>query len=465
MENNLPDRTPALPIVEEMPVIERPPVAEQTPIVEQQIKPKKPAFSPFLTVLLIILAFFLGYYFNRRAPVASENTATDKDKITENPEVLVTASISPANQKVATEFLFTVDPNKDVYYDLQAWLLTLDGEKKKIDLPDFSTVFKYPNSSKVFFTKNPAPSQTDISGTVYIKDILNGETKEYELIKHPKPEVNESITINSLSNIAPDGSMLVYGVFFSEPCPPVTIEPGFEGGFGPCEPSPEPNLPNGDYIYDFATKTNTSIGELVIVSKWDLETKKLYFVSMEYQKKGLKVMDLVTKQISMVHPAETFGYGATPLLKSNFIVKIDGQTGDVPGQASSSVLGLYNLNTKETKVLDSGRWADIQPFASVSPEESKFLYIRSNLDSQNRAIYSLHYYDFKTGQIKRATPESKTSSYSIYGWWLDENTFVTSVNETGSNYDNGKNYLVKIDLVNEQLTKLTDGNAYRFNQN
>lgn len=431
----------------------------------EQIKPKKPVIFPFLTALLIILAFFLGYFFNKQAPVVSENITSDRAELAENPETSTATLIAPVTQKIETEFLFTVDPNKDVSHDLQAWLLTLNGDKKQIELPDFYSVFKYPNSSKVFFTKNPAPSQADVSGTIYIKDILNGETKEYELIKHPKPEVNESITINSLSNIAPDGSMLVYGVFFSEACPPMTIEPGFEGGFGPCEPSSEPNLPNGDYLYDFVTKTNISLGESVIVSKWDLENKKLYFISMEYQKNGLKVMDLMTKQISMVHPADTFGYGATPFLKSNFIVKIEGQTGDVPGQASSSVLGLYNLNTKETKVLDSGRWADIQPFASVSPEESKFLYMRSNLDGQNRAIDSLHYYDFKTGQIKRATPESKTSSYSIYGWWLDESTFVTSVNETGSTHDNGKSYLVKIDLVNEQLTKLTDGNVYRFNQN
>lgn len=461
MENNLSDRTPVLPVTEKN--LEKPLKTEYLEI--KQTKLKKSFFSSLLVVLLIVAAFFLGYFFNKQTLVTLENTNANQDQITENQEASATTSISPANQKVVTEFLFTTDPNKDVSHDFQAWLLSLDGEQKKLDLPDFSIAFKYPNSSKVFFLQNAPFPGTDFDGFISVKDLLSNETQKYELIKHPKPEVNESININSLNNIAPDGSMLVYNVFFSEPCPPVTFEPGFEGGFGPCEPSPEPNFPNGDYVYDFATQTNTSLGELAIVSKWDLENKKLYFVSMEYQKNGLKVMDLKTKQISTVNNAETFGYGASPLLKSNFIVKVEGQTGDVAGQTSSSILSLYNLTTKETKILDSGRWADIQPFISVSPDESKFLYVRSTLDSQHRAIYSLHYYDFKTGQIKRATPESTISSYSIHGWWLDENNFVTTVNETGSSYDNSKNFLVKIDVTNQQLTKLTDGNVYRFNQN
>lgn len=460
MENNLPDRTPVLPVTESF--SQKPLETEHLEI--KQVKSKKPVFLYLLIAVLIIAAFFLGYFFNRQTLVTLENTVADQDKLAENPEASATTSISPTNQKAATEFLFIKDPNKDVSYDLQAWTLSLDGNQKKLDLPEFSTVFKYPNSSKIFFLQNTASLETGFDAFISVKDLLSNETQKYELIKHPKPEVAESISINSLDNIAPDGSMIVYNVFFSEPCPPITIEPGFEGGFGPCEPSPEPNFPNGDYIYDFATQTNTSLGELVIVSKWDLENKKLYFVSMEYQENGLKVMDLKTKQISMVHRAQTFGYGASPLLKSNFIVKVEGQTGDISDQISSSILSLYNLDTKENKILDSGRWADIQPFISVSPDESKFLYIRSTLDSQHRAIYSLHYYDFKTGEIKRATPESTISSYSIHGWWLDENTFVTSVNETGSSYDNSKNFLVKIDIANQQLTKLTDGNVYRFHQ-
>jgi hypothetical protein len=466
MENNSPDREPVSfidkNVLEGKPIVE--PRAELITENNQEVKPKKSILFPILTVFLIIGTFFLGYFFNQTVPETSENKEVEQNKIAEQNNQSPTASVSTTKQEIKTEFLFTKDPNQDVSYDLQAWILPLDGEAQQIFLPDFSVAFKYPNNSKIFFLENKAPSSNDFDGFISVKDLTNNETKKYELIKHPKLEVNESISINNLNNIAPDGSMLVYGVFFSEPCPPITMEPGFEGGFGPCEPSPEPSLPNGDYIYDFVSKTNISFGESITVSKWDLENKKLYFIGTEYQKNGLKVMDLETKQISMVNKASTFGYGATPLLKSNFIVKIDGQTGNVSGQNSSSVLSLYNLDTKETKVLDSGRWAEIQPFVSVSPDEGKFIYIRSMLDSQGRAIYSLHSYDFKTGQIKRVTPESKTSSYSIHdNWWLDENIFITSVNETDSNYNNGKNYLVKIDLVSEQMTKLTDDGVYRFN--
>lgn len=455
MENNLPDRTPALPVTENF--LEKPLEAEHSEI--KQVKSKKPVFFSLLIVVLIIIAFLLGYFFDRQAPVVQENKAEMQDKETNNQEASSTTSISSTKKSAKTEFLLIKDPNPDASYDYQAWLMSLDGKEEQFALPDFSVAYKYPSSQQVFFV------ETKSEGLISVKDILSGEIKKFELIKHPKPEVDESVNINSLNNIAPDGSMLVYNVFFSEPCPPVSIEPGFEGGFGPCEPSPEPNFPNGDYIYDFATQTNTSLGELAVVSRWDLENKKLYFVSMEYQKNGLKVMDLKTKQISTVDNAKTFGYGASPLLKSNFIVKVEGQTGDIAGQISSSILSLYNLNTKETKILDGGRWADIQPFISVSPDENMFLYIRSNLDSQGRAIDSLYSYDFGTGQIKRVTPESTISSYSIYGSWLDDNNFVTIVNETGTNYNNGKNYLVKIDLKSKQITKLTDDSVFRFNQN
>jgi hypothetical protein len=443
------------------------PVKENSqPIVEQELKPKpKLNLFPFLTALLIIAAFLLGYFFNsnRQAPSISQDQIVDED-VVENLTTSPSPMISKPVEKVATEFLYTIDPNKDVAYDLEAWLLTLSGEKRKIDLPDFSVAYKYPDSSKVFFTPTVAPLQTDVRGMVYVKDLLTNEIKQYELANHRKPEVSESINIHTLNSIAPDGSMLVYNVYYFEPCPPITIEPGFEGGFGPCEPSPEPEYANGDYIYDFATQKSTPLGESIISSRWDLENNKFYFSTMEYKKNGLKVIDLKTKQISMVSASETFGYGGAPFFKSNIVAEIEGQTGDVSGQSSASIVSLFNLDTKESKVLDSGRWGDIQPFISISPEESKFIYIRSSLDSQNRAIYSLHYYDFTTGLLKKATPDSTISSYSIYGWWLDENTFVTSVNETGSNYDNGKNFLVKINLLTGQTTKLTDGNVYRFQQ-
>lgn len=454
MENNLPDRDPVLPVVENAsePIQSPPPTAPQN----------KSIIFPLLTVVLIIGAFALGYFFKQVVPTNSTDKTGEQNKIAENNE-FPTASVSTAKKEIKTEFLFTKDPNQDVAYDLQAWLLPLDGEAQQIFLPDFSVAYKYPKSQKIFFTKTAANGQAD--GSIFVKDLATNETKQYELIKHPKEEVNESLNISNLDSIAPDDSMMVYSVYFSQACPPITIEPGFEGGFGPCEPDPDPNLKAGYYLYDFVSKTNTYIGEVVIPSVWDMENKKFYYNTLDYQNNGLKVIDLATKQISMFDKAVTFGYGAYPLLKSNFIVKIEGQTGDVAGQESSSVLGLYNVTTKEKKVLDSGRWAAIQPFASIAPDESKFLYIRSTLDSQGRAVYSLHSYDFKSGKTKKVTPDSMTSSYSIYGSWIDENNFVTIVNETGSNYNSGKNYLVKIDLISEQVTKLTDDGVYRFNQN
>ncbi len=428
--------------------------------------PKRSIVFPLLTVVLIFAAFALGYFFrqiNSAIPKEETNKLQVMNVIEEDNQEFPSASVSTNQRETPVEFLFLKDPNPDVANDLQAWLLSLSAGIRQISLPDFSVAYKYPNSQNVFFTKTTTNGQTD--GSIFVKNLMTNEIKQYELIKHPKEEVSEGLSINNLNSIAPDDSMLVYNVFFSQACPPVSIPPGFEGGFGPCGPDPDPNLPAGYYLYDFKTQTNTYLGDIVIPAVWDMDNKKFYYNTLDYQKNGLKVIDLETKQINMFDQAVTFGYGAYPLLKSNLMIKIEGQTGDVAGQESSSVLSLYNLDTKEKKVLDSGRWAAIQPFASIAPLESKFLYIRSNLDSQGRAIYSLYSYDFQSLQTKKVTPDSMISSYSIYGYWLDENNFITIVNETGSNYNNARNYLVKIDLINEQVTKLTGDDVFRFNQN
>lgn len=458
MENNLPEQSPVVPAIEN--ALEGKPIENADSIPNQIPKaPKKFPLFPVLTVLLIVGAFALGYSLNKSSlPITNEESIKNETSPTASVTVAIKKEIKP-------QLFFVKDPNQDVSDDLQGWLISPNDKKlEKVDLPAFLSAYKYPTSQKIFFTKFAKDGNTD--GMLFIKDLTSGEINQFELIKHPNPEAKESIAINTLNSIAPDDSALVYNVSFFKDCPPISIEPGFEGGFGPCEPDPDPNYPAGYYFYDLINKTNTHIDDIVIPAAWDLKNGKFYYTTLEYQKNGLKVIDLKTKQISMVDKAETFGYGGFPLLKSKMIVKIEGQTGDVPGQKSSSELILLNTETKEKKVIDSGRWAEIQPFAAISPDETKFLYIRSKLDSQSRAIYSLYAYDFKTGMTRQVTPVSTTSSYSIHGSWLDDDNFVTTVNETPtSNYNSTKNYLVKINLANDEVTKLTDDSVMRFNQN
>ena len=173
MENSLLDRSSALPVTKE--ILDEPLEIKHSEI--KQVKSKKIFFSSLLIILFITIAFFLGYFFNRQTLVTIENSVVNQDKKTEKTEALAIASISPIDQKITTEFLFIKDPNKDMSNDLQAWLLTLDGSQKKIDLPDFSVAYKHPNSSQVFFI------ETKGEGAVSVKNSLNGEIKKFELIQ------------------------------------------------------------------------------------------------------------------------------------------------------------------------------------------------------------------------------------------------------------------------------------------
>ncbi len=177
------------------------------------------------------------------------------------------------------------------------------------------------------------------------------------------------------------------------------------------------------------------------------------------------MLDLETKEVRLFDQAQAFGYGAFPMLKSNLLVKVEGETGDMSGQQSTSVLSLTDLSDGSKKILDSGRWADIQPFASVAPDESKFIYLRTRLDNQGRAFGSLHLYDLSSGKLEQVTPDSFVNSYNIHGYWLDNDNFITTVNELGDNYDGYNNYLVKIDLKEGLIKKMSEQKIHRFIQN
>lgn len=439
------------------------PIVNQVPVntVPEPLPPKKnnKLLLNFFVLLLVFVALLGAYWWGK-------NSQTNQSKSTLESEQEITIKEPVVEKKYdRTELLFTKlieDTSGNGNSSSEAWLLDLaSNQTSKLDLPQFASVFKYPKSPLVFFT------QLNNENTISVKNLLTDEVKQYQVINHPNPEVREGVTINGLNEISPDGKRVIYSVFFSKACPPIDLEslpPGFEGGFGPCEPDPDPNLPGGYYLYDFVSQSNTYLGGVALVSLWDLEDQKLYFNDID-RNQGLKVLDLETKEVKLFDRAQTFGYGAFPMLKSNFLVKVEGETGDVVGQQSTSILSLTDLSNGSKKILDSGRWADIQPFASVAPDESKFLYLRTKLDGQGRAFGSLHLYELSTGKLEQVTPDSFVNSYSIHGYWLDNNNFITTVNESSSNYDGYNNYLVKIDLQEGLISKLSEQKIRAFVQN
>ncbi len=415
-----------------------------------------------LFVLVSVVALFAAYWFGRQSVGLFNNfdqaTSPAEQSKTEDLE----QAVLPYDRHELLFTTFIPDPTGGGNFSYQAWLLDLnDGSSHQLELPNLAFAFKHPRSSKVFF------AELYDENIVKVKDLRTDETKQYEVITHPQADVREGVTINDLKSVAPDGSMIVYSVFFTESCPPVdfdSLPPGFEGGFGPCEPDPDPNFPSGYYLYDFQSQTNTHLGGVVLPAYWDLANHKMYFNDIEVNR-GLNVIDLNTKQISIFDQAQTFGYGAFPMLDRNYLVKVEGQTGNVSGQDSSSALSLTNLADGSKKVLDSGEWASIQHFVAVAPDESKFLYLRTTLDSQGRSIGSLHLYDMNSGSLRQVTPVASIDSYDIHGYWMDNNNFITLVNESGANFDNTKNSLVKINVLTGTIQKLSDQQIYRFIRN
>lgn len=413
----------------------------------------------FASLIGIIIAIFFAFKYYRLSALVTNQSKNNQNPVvsdTGNKSYDTSGDLSPADLTAdkPTEklLLFSRNPNPDKPGDAQAWLMSVKGlDLKRLETPGFLSIFKQLSSNLVFFIK------TATSGTLSVKNIANNEITEYSLINHPKPEVNEYLLIDNLKNIAHDDSYLVYNVMFTEPCQDTLLQ----GGSGPCFPDPDPNFPDGSYLYNLNNKENTYLGGSVIVSRWDLKNSLLYFISLEFNKTGLYSVNLQSKVIKLEEKSETFGYGAYPLFSSDLLIKFEGTTEN----PSMSRLSLTDRKTNETRLIGSGTWAEIQPFASISPDETSFLYIRST--SRNGFQYhSLYLYDLTSSQLKRITPSSTSESYSINGIWIDNESFVTLVDTIEENaYHNDNNYLVSINTKTGQISRLTENNdVYRFNK-
>lgn len=360
----------------------------------------------------------------------------------------------------SNQLLLIKDPNREQVYDLQAWLINPeDNQQQQLPLTNIFMAYKYPASTTVYYTQ-------DMGGTIKLLDLATNTTTTHTLIAHPQPDVDEGLTVSELDQIEPNGQAIVFQTMFTEPCPPVTVPPGFEGGFGPCSPDEDPNLPAGYYIYNFSLKKSTYLAQAIQVSRWDSAAPAFYFISRDYQKEGLYRFDLKTNSVDLVKKGESFGYAAFPLFKTNQMIEFEGNTGDSQA-GSSSQLSLLNKDTGKVAVIDSGLWADIQPFAAINPDETAFIYLRSHHNNNGMTTDMLHLVDLKTLAVTQLTPVSLQDSYSIHGVWLNNHTFVTMVDTIETDrYFNGNNYLVKIDTENQQITKMTPQNdVYRFSTN
>lgn len=431
----------------------------------QQSTPKHFPLMKLLSVAVLLLVIAgAGYFALQTMPAgindqSAMNDQSDDVSLDTNPSADTSANIPQGNPQL----FFLKDPGKDSGISPEGWLINPDGTNvDQVELPKFDDVYKNPYQQKLFLTQ---VTEDYSSTTLLIKDLETGETATHALFSHPNPEVIENIQLLNPSAVAPDSSAVVYSVFFTEPCPERPPLPsGFEGGYGPCVPDMDPAIPEGTYVYNVKTGENTHIGGTVGVSRWDVANDLLYFIDHTYNENGLYSFNLTTKERTLVYKASTFGFGAYPLFSSNKMVLIEGTTGDMPGEESMSQVSILDRDTNEKTIIATESWAQFQPFASLSPDESKFIYYETPHRSDGHTLGVLYLYDLESGESKRLTPESQLDRFSRNGHWIDNTSFITLVETLETDdYYNGNNYLVNINTQTGEITRITPNNdVYRF---
>lgn len=417
----------------------------------------------FLILLILIIAGGAYLYI------------TEKDLINQKLPVLnqITQITPPVNVQTQPEntvdtqkrIAFMKDPNKDVYQDEQVWILYQDGRTEQYPVSPVSSVFKYPNSSLMYYRKN-----YDEDPQLYIANLNTNETKPYTFISHPDKNVTENIQIHDISYISPDNKYILYNVSFFATCP-TPIEQPKEGEFrdgGPCEPDPNPNFPGGYYVFDIHAQKSFYIGTEAFLSRWDTAKGLLYYKKSWFENgilgNSFYEYNLTSHVEKKLHSSEFFGYQAYPLFSKPFMIKNEGHTGNNDQSQSSTTFNLVNTQTSEVTTLASSLWGDLQPFVLIAPDEHAFIYQRTIVNGKGYSLSVLYKYSFTDNKVVQLTPDTPTESYSIRGVWLDNSNLITAVNVVDQeNYSNGTNFLVKINIDTREMTRLTQGtDVYRF---
>lgn len=413
----------------------------------------------WLTLGLILVACGLAAYLFYIQPSTSLQTSSGTAANLPPTPVATTLSEFDPIESAAETLVYISDNDPDAYGGEEVWLINPHTqEQTQVLLDKVVMAYKHYGSPELYYTV------TNDRGEYHVLNLETGKDTVYDLLDHTDPSVSVSISVNSINQISPDGKYLVFEAGFYTVCPsPSPFPSGFEGGFGPCGPEESLETPSGYYLYDFAKQKATHLGGLSRVTRWDLDQHKLYVVDST-SGSHTKVIDLVTKSVTIIDSTQHFGYFLYPLLASDQLVKFEGGTGD----GGTSPFGkIFLLKTGELpgKTIDeSPTWTDIQPFITSSPDDKTVLYRRSvNVDGIHHN--SIYRYDLDSGEASRLSKDQPYLGYNIYVTWINDYTLVTSVDPIEKDLYNGYNqYLVKIDLKTGEETRLTtNSNIQRFN--
>lgn len=397
----------------------------------------KKAFIFIFTVIILFGLFLLFNLTEKKATI----TSSSKDQVT-NTDVSLTDMFFGKNKSESKDINKDTTSLKSIAYlkrsqdnsqdpnhqgsDNEVWLMDVDGSnKRKLDINGVSEVYKYPDKDTLIYLKR------NINDSIFIYELDSQvEFREVVLSQLDKGVV-PYIQISDVRFVAPDHSAVVIIVNYFGDCsseiPDNQMDIGdaenIPMGSGPCEVEAPEKYKGGMYIYNFENRRINYLGLFSLPSTWDLSKKGLYFVEDNgIEGKNLKYINYQTGEIDFIKKGETFGYAEYPFTTIDKTVRFDGET----DPESLNTLSLSNLYKNEAVILDSGRWADIQPFASFSPNEKTVLYTRTKPSSIGPTYGVLFAIDPKNESVRQVTQNNDDYSYRPFGYWVDDKNFVTT---------------------------------------
>ena len=210
------------------------------------------------------------------------------------------------------------------------------------------------------------------------------DTKE-EKEKKISPALPDHILGNyhlSQQSISPNGRYVTYGVGFLD----YSKDPGED-------PVPSvdlyPNIKTGHYSYDIETGKTVYLGNLLVITAWTPDSKYVFTSSgedyHEYKLSGgtFKI-DVTTGSSLIVQKHNTIlGEG----IIKNILPTPTGELIVLEDDTSSNISKLvYIQKNEESTTLDSGTWADIQPFFFPNKDYSQVLYRRIEKERMDNPI-------------------------------------------------------------------------------
>jgi hypothetical protein len=336
--------------------------------------------------------------------------------------------------------------------DREVWLMKPTFESEQYDIPQVAAALKYPKSGKVFY------QQAGSGDKFYVRDINTQAVQEFKPLTYPRESVETQVDIQGIQNLAPDESHIVFVAYFSEPCPGsddpnLTSAERVSNDGGLCTPEDD-LMKEGYYLYSFETGESTFLAGNVQIARWDVANKKLYYVNQYFTAPKAIMYDYGTGVSSDYVSGDTFGFMMYPLLGAKQRIQFDGSTGDAAAAGPSLSQITFVDTYGEEQVLDHGKWADIQPFVVFAPDESSFMYMRTEHISgiQKGSLYLVDL-TAPTLQPTRITPESKNISYTHNGMWLSNDVYIALARDIS--LMNRPGFLVSINIKTGEVKELT----------